>query len=215
MKLWKKVILLGIVFYTNNNAFAIVRTYGTLGYVGYSNANDFSNTALNNTFGIMSGFNAGASALVTFTPRTIAPVVGAGLDYMSLTSSNSDVSGVYNYKNTMTTKSVIGNFGVRGYIRRFKILLLGNIGYGLDDTLNSVLTKRGASYSTTLYKMKTHTLYGATANVLFKITPRFQVGGGAVYNQHTASFATTNSPSVATNMAFTEISGNVVLSVGF
>ncbi len=180
-----------------------------LGYAGYTQINTFSDSSFDNTLGTLRGFNLGSSLLVPLIPGPISPVVGGGLNYMSLNSSTS--SQGFNYSNTYTSAALIGNLGMNLSAPGINAFLLGNLGYGFSDSLKIAATIGGTTVASSTIKIQDHLFYGGTASFLFGIMPFVSLGVAGVYNLHSASFQN-GAANVNTKTTYNEISANLIIN---
>ncbi len=218
MRSWIQKLIVVMLFLSPATAFAFLKSvnhsWNVLGYGGYSVASDFSDATLYDTYGNMTGYHGGGALLLTLTSRPIAPVFGLGVNYLNLTSSTQDESAVYTYKNNLVSLSAVGHAGLRARAKRLKLFFLGNYGMDLDGQVKSEVTQSGIPFTTIYRRLKKHTFYGVTTDVLVTLKPKFQLGVGAIYNLHSATFEPTSSALTTRESTFQEVSGNIVFCIG-
>lgn len=220
MKLVNKIICIGSMTLLPTSAFAAGANHvDALGYGGYSQADQWSDSSADNTYGSLTGFNAGAMILITLMNRPIAPVVGFGGDYMQLKGSINDSTNTIKNNNTLTSVAGTGHAGLRAVGANVRLYLLGNGGYGFSDKIvnDITLVSGGTTVATTTNKMANHYFYGGTAALLFSIGQRFKIGVSGVYNLHSTKLQdqTAGSTTAEVTTTFQEVSGNLVLGLSF
>lgn len=202
-------------------SFALTNRIDVLGYGGYSQVSQFSDSATDSLYDTPTGFDGGASLLLSLSTRLIAPVIGAGGNYMQLTSKRNDTTQTYTYTNTLSSLSAVGHAGVRVSAPLFRLFLLGNVGQGVSGNIKTDVVPVGGSAPlfTFTQGMSNHIFYGGSGVLLVSAAPFLKVGVMGVCNMHSAnlqnssvspaSYSTAVPPNVSTT--YQETSGNLVI----
>ena len=214
MKKMIKLALVVITFACSQQVFALMNRLDVLGYGGYSQADTFSDSTFKSDLSSMKGIDAGGMILVTLSSRRLAPVIGAGAEYMQVKSTVADSTNTNQFANTLTTQAATGHLGVRASSLFARFFLLGNYGYGLSGTLikDKTLVSDGTAVSTTNYTIKNHTYYGGTLALFLTFARFLKFGVSGIYNMHTLS-AENDATLVKTDTTYQEVSANLVLDI--
>ena len=223
MNLWNKISLIFSTILFSGSAFAVggMKHIDVLGYGGYSQADQWSDAPTKNYLGTMSGFNGGGMLLVTLSSRILAPVIGAGVDYMQLKSSIKDPTNTFQYSSTLTSMAGTGHLGLRIAGPMVRLFLVGNAGMGLSDKIKTDIALIDQPTSLSLdSKMKNHVFYGGSAALLVSAGPFVKIGIMGVYNMHTTDLdqtltdvSTNVSATGSTSTSYQEVSGNLVIDI--
>jgi hypothetical protein len=148
-----------------------------IGYGGFSQVQGFSNDILSEYVGTMTGYDMGASVLFTLFSTPFAPVLGAGVNYLSVTNS-ATVTGESSDSAFSSTSAVI-HAGMSLNVPFFELILVGNYGIPVSDSFD--LKVKGI---TAYNGVSDHTIYGVTGLMAVKVAPFIAFGLGGTYNIH-------------------------------
>lgn len=211
MTFFSRGITAATVLVGSSSAFAAgVSGVDLMTYAGYTQMQQSFSDGLSDYVGTMTGYNVGASLLWSLFPTPIAPILGLGVNYFSVTSS-ADVGGVSASTDFSSISGVV-HAGVSFSIPMFKVLLLGNYGLPFQDTFKLSTDSGQPGTSTTYYDgVSDHTFYGITTLVSTSIAPVTSLGVGVTYNIHNMAIDGASGSGNVTGQTADELSINAAL----